>query len=1119
MQKKLAFAKGKTYVPLIKFLRLNGPFIMKVSICYSAVFMLSLSLFASTKTIGQSINKTAISFPIRHVSLKTALQKLQEQSGYNVFYSTPKVNDYQNITIDGTSRTVAETLDRLLKNTDLEYQQEGNSIIIKEKIPANVTSAMQAKRISGIVVDEKGQSLPGVTVQLRLDKHTRTATDENGVFQIDVSNDNDILIFSFVGYVTQEIPLPLSSHLKVTMKPNVGSLNEVQIIGYGTTTKRLNTGSVSSITSEDLSRETVDNPLQALSGRIAGLQIVQNNGNPGANQSIRLRGVNNLTGSFGQSSSAPLIIIDGVPSVNLSGFQPLNDNLNPNIIGANGGLTLFAGLNPQDIERVDVLKDADATAIYGSRGANGVILLTTKKGKAGTSQLNVNFYNGIEKVGHFVPLLNTQEYLQLRKEAFANDGVTPRASNAPDLLTWDPNAYTNFQKLLIGGTSHTTDAQLNYTGGNDRIQFFTSGNYHHEGSVYMGNYGDTRLIGRMTLTTNSSNKRFKTNFSVSYTDEQTNLPSADVSNALSLPPNFPLYNPDGTLYWFGTTFTNPMATLLKQYGSSTQFFIANGNLDYNFFKGFNFKLNAGYTRNVLNQTSTNPLLSQNPITATSNSAQFATSVATNYIVEPQLNYNLHNGKNNLLALVGSTFQQSDNSFSNIFASGYAFPGLLTSISGAGTYTATSDENLYKYAAAFGKVNYNYDNKYLVDITFRRDASSRFGPNHQFANFGAIGGGWIFTDEPFVKNNLKFLSFGKLRASYGTTGNDQLLNYQYLALFRNATAYQGSSALTLNGVANPNVEWESTKKLGFGLELGFFKDRLLFTADAYVHRSSNLLTATNLPNQTGFNSYYANLDAIVQNKGFEFTITSTNVDTKDFKWTSNFNISFQTTKMLSFNSISTAFYGSTFLVGYPVPPAYYYSYGGVNPNTGAVIINDRDGNGTINTVDRYPAGIRNPYYGGLTNTLNYKQFSLNFFLQFNHDYGTINQVFGTRPGSLSNQNVSVLNRWQKPGDVNTLFPGASAVSGGTGVIYPSYATFGQSDFYYGDASWLKLRSASFSYMLPAAFTRKIKVSNARVYLQGQNLLTWAKNKYVLDPESRNALPPLRTIVAGLNFTIN
>lgn len=1123
MQKKTAFAKG-IYCPLVTPFQPNWTFIMKLTLSYIVAFLFSFSMLASTRSAGQDIRTTRLAFNIKHEPLKSALQKLQEKTGLGIFYPTNKIEIYADVSIDYKTRSIAEILDILLKSTPLKYEQEGSAIIISEKENLAQPVTNPNRIVAGFLKDENDIPIAGATIRSRLDRKLGTTTDRSGHFQIEVNDENDILIFSFIGYQQQEIPVKniTSADFQITMKPESGSLDEVQVIGYGKTSRKLNTGSVSSITAEDISKQTVDNPIQALAGRIPGLTIIQNNGNPGSNQTVSIRGVNNLGGfPASLSGSLPLFIIDGVPYTNFNENIPFNDNLNSSgLIGAAGGLTAFSSINPQDIERIDVLKDADATAIYGSRGANGVILITTKKGRVGKAQLNANISSGIQQVGHFVSMLNTQQYLELRKEAFKNDNVTANTANAPDLLSWDQNAYTNFQKLLIGGTGHLTESQLNYSGGNDRIQFFTSGNYHHQGSVYLGDYGVTRLIGRMSLSTNSADKKFKSNFSVNYTDDQSNLPTSDVSSAMSLPPNYPLYNADGSLYW-GAGFDNPMATLLKTYKSSMQNFIANGNLDYNFFKGFHAKLNAGYTRNNLGQRTANPLRSQNPSNTSSNSAAFANIIATNYIAEPQLDFTFEKGKNKFLALAGGTFQQNTNNASTVTGTNYAFESLLNSINGAGTVTALSSNSIYRYAAVFGKLNYGFDNKYLLNATFRRDASSRFGSSNRFANFGAIGAAWIFTEESFIKSSAKFLSFGKLRTSYGTTGNDQLPSYSYLSLYSSGLTgqpYQNTSVLISGGIANPDLKWETTKKLEIGLDLGFLNDRFLITANYYVHRSGNLLSYATAPYQSGFSSINVNLDAVVQNKGFEFQLTSTNIQTAHFKWTSNFNISFQANKMLSFAAAKTAVYGSSFAVGYPVPATFLYAYGGIDASTGKAVINDLDGNtASITQSDRYILNPPTPYYGGLSNTFTYQKFSLDFFFQFNHRKGIINQLNGIRPGSLNNQNTSVLNRWRNPGDVDVLFPGSTANSGAP--IYTSYNVLGSSDFFYGDASWIKLRSASLSYTLPLGLTKKLHIGNARVFIQGQNLLSFAKNKYLLDPESGNALPPLRTIIAGLNFTFN
>lgn len=1090
---------------------------MRLSLYIAILTVVSTQLLFASPTSAQSMSQVEVSIELKKESAVTALKKIESQTNFRFVYRNDQLKDLKQLELPMKKRSVQELLTLIFGNDRFQIKQINTNNI--QIVAAPKATNIPAVRVSGIVFDEAGVVLPGVSVRVKGDNSISTATDVNGHFGIDVPAGTTMLIFSYLSYQTQEVAIDQRSALSVYMKPAIGSLNEVQVIGYGTTTRKLNTGSVSSITSEVISKQTVGNPIQALAGRIAGMTVVQNNGLPGSNTTVQIRG-NNTLGINGLSGALPLYIVDGVPFTNFNGGSPVTDNTNAfGLSGANGGISPFSMINPQDIERIDVLKDADATAIYGARGANGVVLITTKRGKSGKAKLDANIYTGTGKVGHFVEMLNTEQYLEMRKEAFKNDGVTATASNAPDLLLWDQNAYTDWQKLLLGGTATVTDAQLSYSGGNERIRFFTSGNYRKDGTVFPGDMGSSRFSGRMNLQTNSLNNKFSSSFTVNYANDNTDLIQTDVSNALSLPPNYPLYNANGTLNWTGG-FTNPYANLLKTFKNTNTNFIANGTLKYNLLKGLNIKADLGYTKSNLSQILQNPLSSQDPSSSgISNQARFANIISTNYIIEPQAEYTINVRKHTFSALVGTTFQENVSDANSTTGTNYPYEALLNTINGAGTITSSNAYSIYKYASAFGRLNYDYDKRFVLNLTFRRDASSRFGSNNQFANFGAAGAAWIFSDESFVKDNLSFLSFGKLRASYGTTGNDQLPNYQYLALFSvgsAAGAYQNIPSLALNGIPNPDLKWETTRKMEFGLDLGFLKDRILLKADAYWHRSTDLLTYGNLPLQSSFNSINTNLDAVVQNRGLEFELNTTNIDHGDFKWTSAFNISFPQNKLLKFDQIATSFYATSFAIGYPITVNKYFSFDKIDPATGAVLYNDLDGiSGTNFNTDRYFAGIGTPYFGGLSNTFSYKSFSLDVFLQFNHRMGVLNNIYGTRIGSLNNQNVSALNRWKNPGEQTSL-PGASANPGGS--IYSTYSNLGNSDIFYGDASFLKLRSANLSYTLPFEWTRSLKVSNARIYVQGQNLLTFAKNKYVLDPESSNAMPPLRTIVFGINLTL-
>jgi TonB-linked SusC/RagA family outer membrane protein len=985
--------------------------------------------------------------------------------------------------------------------------------------PINTTAGSSLRRIAGIVLNEKEQPLPGVSLTAQR-AGTGTMSDANGQFGIDVKQ-NDLLQISFVGYQSQEINIASQSSMRINMKTNQKQLDEVVIIGYGTTTQRKSTGSVSSITAAEIGRQPVANPLASLPGRIAGTLVAQNNGLPGSAIQLQIRGQNSLS-----SGTIPLYVIDGVPFTNFNGGSPATDNLNAfGTSGANGGVSPFSMINPNDIERIDILKDADATSIYGSRGANGVVLITTKKGKAGKTKLDVNLSTGFTGLNRTIPMMNLKDYLQMRREAFANDGVTPNVTTAPDLLVWDTTRSADFQDLLIGGTGHVADAQTTLSGGDSRLRFLFNAGYRRESTVFPGDNDDRRFATRLNVDHNSIDNRFNISLGVSYSNAITDIITSDLSSVYNLPPNLPLYDANNKLFW-STNFTNPLANLLKKYYGNTTNLIGNAALRYTVMPGLNIKTTLGYTITDLDQRTSNPASSQNPVNNPVSSAVFSDNTAKNWIIEPTAEYVTNISAGKLTALLGGSWQHNTSNGKLLNGANYSSEALLGTLSAAGTVTVSYNNIVeYKYAAFFGQLNYDWKGKYLVNGTFRRDASSRFGPNNRFGNFGAIGAAWVFSEENFMKDNLSFLSFGKLRGSFGTTGNDQISNYIYLPLYSPSQTYQAQATISPVTLPNADIQWETTRKLEAALDLGFIKDRIIVTANYYRNRSSDLLAFLSLATQSGYNSIQANMPALVQNTGLELELNTVNITSKDLKWTTSLNITFPKNKLVEFPGLEKTFSSGSYIVGKPLVFSRVYHYLGVDPATGKAMYEDIDKNNVINTDDRYVAKIGTPYYGGLNNTLSYKNWTFNVFFQFNHRYGTTN-ILNTRPGILSNQNTSYNGRWRKPGDITSI-PGATTTTGTP--IYISYAQYTQSDAVWGDASYVKFRTAALSYDLPAKWAGRIKMSNFRAYVQAQNLFTWAKNDYILDPETTvqggpsglgtgtigQVLPPLRTIMFGIN----
>jgi TonB-linked SusC/RagA family outer membrane protein len=1104
-------------------------FIMRVSVCVSLFFVMCLNLFATTHASGQSIRETMVSFEVHDASLKTTLEKLQEQTGFSIFYSSNLLNKDKKVTITSGTRSVAQVLDLILNGTNLVYIDKGTKVILQEKktvqAPRDTTAPANTIVVRGIVKDETGEPIPGATVHVKNGKKY-IATDQNGHFSIEVENPNTVLTFSIVGYTTQDVALKGQTSFPVTMVRSFSSLNEVQVLGYSSTTKRNNTGAVSSIKAEEIAVQTVSNPLTALQGHIAGMEITQDNGLPGGGVRVRIRGNASILSGF-----LPLYVIDGVPFTLYNGSTPSSDALNSyGINGASGNLSPFSMIAPEDIERIDVLKDADATAIYGSKGANGVVLITTKKGSHGNTKINANVSHGYGEVSRYIPMLNTEQYLDMRKEAFTNAGTTPGSSDY-DLTKWDQNAYTNWQKWALGGKAKTTSAMASISGGNAQNSLLYSTSYRKEGTVFPGEHNTITFSNRINASHNSKDNRFSLSLSANYTYMKSDLPKTDLSSVYNLPPNYNPYNADGTFNWDLGVGKNPVAALLQNYTGQTYNMITNLNLRYNILKELAIKANLGFTQTNLEQQSIQPNRSVNSTALTDNQLMDAKSKNDNWIVEPFLEYNKSFGDAHLQLIGGSTFQQTKATSTTLRGTGYSSEALLHAISAASSVIVySSNYSLYKYAAGFGRFNFNYKEKYYLDGTFRRDGSSRFGANNQFGSFGALGAAWIFSQENFMEN-IKPISFGKLRASYGITGNDQIANYMYTPLYSTASttySYMGTSALVSNGVSNPNLKWETNKKLDIALELGFLKDRIMLKTDYYQNRTSSMLAYITTPMQIGTNSYSGNLPAVIQNKGWEFELNTTNFATKKFSWYTTLNLTINQNKLLKFDNIQNSSYASTYTVGKSVDAPNLFHFQGIDPTTGAPIIADLNKSGAVDYSDRSAGKVGVPYYGGLTNSITYNGFTLDFTFQFNHRFGYLNSTltnyyypFGY---DMTNQSTAVLNRWQGAGDASN-FPGASKTYSSN---YYYYAT---SDANWGDASFIKFKTLSLTYNLPKTLLNKVRIANASIYARGQNLYTWAKQKYTLDPETTQpgtsaglgtgqyiAVPQLRTMTVGLNLSL-
>lgn len=1070
------------------------------------ILVMKLVLFMMTSCLLQ-VNANGFAqqftFSKKGTNLAEVFNEIRRQTGYHVLYTNPKINAKKTLDVNFKNTDLKEVLNACLEPQNLVYKIVRKSIIITRKKRSALQKMVDIFTnivVQGKVVDEKGLPLPNAIIRIKGKPQVYTS-NERGAFTIPGVAEGAVVVISYIGRQTREVEA--SADLgNVVLIPENSKLDEIQIIGYGQTTKRLNTGSVSTVTARQIEQQPVTNVLSALSGRMPGVFVQTTNGLPGGNINVQIRGKGSIS-----AGTAPLYLIDGVP------FESIMIAPSANIAGAaiTGATNPLNSINPSDIESINVLKDADATAIYGSRGTNGVILISTKKGKKGATNANLNISKGYNKVANFPKLLNLEQYLMLRKEAFANDNLRPNATNAPDLLSWDQNNATNWPEYLFGHTAQSTDLQAGLSGGAGLTTFNAGGNFHQEDNIISSKARYTRGGLSLSLYHKSENKKLEIQLSNNLVWDSNKSPNMSYSaSGMMLPPNFPLFDEKGQYYWYAS---NPLAEMDATTHTQTSNIISNLNLSYSLLENLKLSLNSGYNTISINQIQLFPTRSLFP--GGVNYAQYGQNDNRSFIVEPQLNFSRQFGKSNLTVLVGGTYQDRS-SINGLFkASNFSNEELMENIASATTIDIrlknTTD---YKYLSGFSRLTYRYACKYIFNATLRRDGSSRFGKGNQFGNFGAIAAAWLFSEEAWLKVNLPLLSFGKLRGSYGLTGNDQITDYQFLSTYNTSgKVYQGISTLSPARIDNTDFHWETTAKLELALELGLFKDKVFLNLNYYQNRSRDQLVNYTLPNITGFPSYQANLPAVIENKGWEFELSSVNLENNKFKWSTTFNISLPKNKLISFENFQNSSYKQTLQIGYDINKINGYRLLRVDPETGKAIYADQSGNPGISPYSGYTIGKSSPdYYGGLGNTIKYKGFSVDVFFQFAKQMAR--GGIRNNPGVLLNNYAYMLKRWQKPGDISTI-PKASTIAD------PYY---GNSTANFFDTSYIRFKNLSIDYLLPKKISKRIKASKINIYLRAQNLITfWQKENTFMDPESggffigQTNVAPGKSFMAGINFT--
>jgi TonB-linked SusC/RagA family outer membrane protein len=1094
----------------------------------SAFIILAACLHVSASGTAQTVTYTA-----KSTRLVDIFAVIKQQTGYVFFYRKEDLQDALPVTVQLKATPLADALAAVLAGQPLGFNIQGNTIVIARLqnpvLPAGDTTRLpkQTVKVNGTVHSEAGEPLSGANVVIK-ELSKGTTTNAKGEFEIPAIAVGNSLVISYIGYAPQQIKIKEGGDLKIVLKTTKNELDRVVIQAYGETTQRLATGDIGTVRAEDIAKQPVMNVLDALQGQVPGTVVTNTSGYASGTIKVEIRGRSTINPNF---PSDPLYIVDGVPLTILdltgtSGYE----NGSPGFIQSGlqsfaGGQSPFFSINPSDIESIQVLKDADATAIYGSRGANGVILITTKKGKAGKTKFNVSAYQGETFITRSFPLLNTSEYIAMRKEALNNDGLVININNSPDLVVGDSTRYTNWQKYLWGGIGKETDIETSLSGGDAVTTFRLGAGYHYQRDLTTVSGGNSRGSVSLNLNHKSLDQRLNMSLTANYTFVATG--QIALPGSPDMAPNAPpVFDKSGGLNFagwdafFGYSNANPFGTLFQTYSSSSNLLNSNLLLGFEALKGLSIRTSLGYNNVVTSQTEYYPIASQDPVGNPTGQANLGTSLSHNIIVEPQIEYNRFLGKGKLDGLVGATDQINTTTGSNLLGYGITNDVLLPYVAAAPSKAEFYGRGEYKYAGVFARLNYNWENKYIVNLNSRRDGSSRFGPGKQYGNFGSAGLAWIFSEENWFKKYLSFLSFGKLRASYGVTGSDNIGDYQYLTQWSfGLFNYNNVLPLIPQGHTDSVFHWQTVKKTEIAIDLGFLKDRITLSISWYLNRCNDQLLLFPTPEFTGFTGVTTNSPADVQNTGLELVWTTKVIDNKNFKWSTTFSIGSNRNKLVAYPNFSQSPYTSTYVIGQPLNIKRLLHNTGVDPQTGLYTFEDKNKDGKI-TYDPGQAGDDSYIYnmavrfdGHLKLNFSYKNWDLSTFFYFRRQLGTSPIRTLDAPGDMTNQADEVLQKvWQKPGDIAQY---ARLTTSPSDQSYSNYLQL--SDGVITDASFIRLQNLSVTYSLPKSKWNLKWIDNANVFVRAQNLLLITKYKGT-DPEiqSFSDLPLPKIVTLGLNF---
>ena len=1096
---------------------------MKARTKMKTLLLLGVLLFGFTV----SAQSQKVSLDFKNERVEKVLASIKSQTGMSLVFSDQLVDVNRKVTMQLKDVTLKEALTRLLSGINLTFEIRNNKIYFIEKKAVSQPGSRK-KRVTGVVKDVMGEPLIGANVVEKGRSTNGVITDFNGKFTLEV-DESASLVVSYIGYLAQDIPTKGKGDFHIILKEDTNTLDEVVVTGYGDFKKATYTGSASVLTTEKLEALPVVSVGQMIESNIPGISVVAGTSSqPGAKTTLRVRGVASMN-----ASTEPLYVLDGVPipSYDLSNFTSMSEA---------GGMGVIETLNPADIESITVLKDAASASLYGAKGANGVVLITTKKGKEGKLRVNMAAKYGITDFAYtYRPLMGGEERRELIHEGLVNfqldKGVSEQEAqqyadaNIDQYAKRLPQGYSDWESALFK-TGYQQDYNLSASAGNQNSSFIGSLGYTKQTGVSLNSEME-RFTGRVDASNKYKKVEFGMNASFSWT-KNVHLPegkfygSAIYASKVNLTPSTPIYNEDGT-YASGYRENNGYNPILEaevnDYYARTVRAMGTAKIAYNVWD--NLKVSSVFT---VDYSLTKDFFFQSPEGRDGATYQgrgrMQMTDRIRYTSQNNLTYSKTFGKHSVSAVTAFEVMKYD--YEDLYAAKKTYGQDINTSLGNAADPIDADQKLQEDAlmSYVASVNYSYDDKYYASFSFRRDGSSRLSPDTRWGNFWSLSASWRLSQERFMQPLKSVLSDLKLRASYGVNGNLPSSYYGYQSTYTTGAFYSGKPSPWESTLGNEELTWEKNYALNLGLDIGLFS-RVNVSLDWYTRTTKDLLMSKQLNSISGFSSLLTNVGQM-RNTGVELEVRSNNIKTKDFSWTTAFNLSHNKNKILKLADLPWFVDGRYVRKeGYPFNTIYLREYAGVDPETGSALYydnqQDENGNYTKNKVtdpgQASPIPLKDitpTISGGFMNTFNYKFIDLSFNLSYSfggYSYDNASYILQDDGYSvISNKSTEQRRRWQKPGDITDV---PRFVYGNKkGGNYNSSRAIHSTDH-------IRLKSLILGLNAPKAWLQKLGIGNARIYFSGTNLLTWAAyDQY--DPEMSGVVgfytPPLKTYAFGLEL---